>query len=137
MDSRDEPGHDGEPSNRFSSSRLGISGHPRQHGHAGVHVVDDEDIGLAGVLAMESPDVLGLRWCRDLGADLDAVKSWGADLVVSLIEDHEFEKLAIPTLAAEVRAGGMEWIHPPIRDVSVPNAKFDAAWPAASARLGY
>lgn len=50
------------------------------------------------------------NWRGDLATDVDAVKTWGADAVVSLIEDHEFET-PLPTLGAEVRARGMEWIH--------------------------
>jgi ADP-ribosyl-[dinitrogen reductase] hydrolase len=92
-------------------------------------------IGVTFAPGKTDPDAMSGHWRRDLAVDLDAVKAWGADAVVSLIEDHEFETLAIPMLGAEVRARGMEWIHAPIRDISVPDAKFDAAWPATSAHL--
>ena len=92
-------------------------------------------IGVTFAPGKTDPGAMSGNWKRDLATDLDAVKAWGADAVVSLIEDHEFETLAIPTLGAEVRARGLEWIHAPIRDVSVPDAKFDAAWPPTSAHL--
>jgi ADP-ribosyl-[dinitrogen reductase] hydrolase len=92
-------------------------------------------IGVTFAPGKTDPGASSGNWRRDLATDLDAVKAWGADAVVSLIEDHEFETLAIPTLGAEVRARGMEWIHAPIRDVSVPDAAFDVAWPATSVRL--
>jgi len=67
--------------------------------------------------------------------DLDAIKAWGAKAVVTLIEPHEFDLLAIPNLGTEVRSRDMEWLHLPIRDVSTPSAEFNANWPTYSRRL--
>jgi protein-tyrosine phosphatase len=74
-------------------------------------------------------------WDRDLSADLDVIAAWNARVVVTLIEPHEFELLRIPTLGEEVRRRGLEWLHLPIRDVSVPDAQFERAWPKHSAAL--
>ena len=92
-------------------------------------------IGVTFAPGKTDPGASSGNWKRDLAMDLDAVKSWRADAVVTLVEGHEFETLAIPSLGAEVGARGMEWIHAPIRDVSVPDAKFDAVWPTTSAHL--
>ena len=67
-------------------------------------------------------------WDRDLKEDMRAIRAWGASIVVTLIEDHEFQLLAIENLEHEVRAHGMEWRHLPIRDVDVPDLRFEAAW---------
>ena len=74
-------------------------------------------------------------WARDLATDLDAIAAWRARVVVTLIEPHEFDLLRIPSLSGEVRRRGMDWLHLPIRDVSVPDAAFEAAWPEHSAAL--
>ncbi len=74
-------------------------------------------------------------WLRDLLADLDVIVAWGAGTLVTLIEAHEFDLLGIPTLGAEVRRRGIEWLHLPIRNVDVPDAFFERSWPAHSAEL--
>ena len=67
-------------------------------------------------------------WQRDLGLDLDAVRDWGAAVVVTLVEAHELEALQVTALGDEVRARHIEWRHLPIVDVSVPDAAFEEAW---------
>ena len=74
-------------------------------------------------------------WARDLGADLDAIVAWGASTLVTLIEPHEFDLLAIPRLGEEARRRGLDWLHLPIRDVSTPGRAFEMAWPGHSANL--
>lgn len=74
-------------------------------------------------------------WDRDLGIDLDAIAAWGAAAVVTLVEEHELESLQVTGLGAEVRARHMAWYHLPIRDVSVPDAVFEAAWESAGEHL--
>ncbi|WP_082478987.1 ADP-ribosylglycohydrolase family protein [Methylobacterium sp. Leaf102] len=72
---------------------------------------------------------------RDLGVDLDAVAAWDAAAVVTLMEAHELARVGIAEIGTEVRRRHMEWHHVPIVDVSVPDAAFEAAWPALSGRL--
>jgi len=75
------------------------------------------------------------RWDRDLDTDLDAIKDWGASAVVTLIEPHEFELLGVQGLGEGVTNRGMAWYHLPIRDVSVPNVRFEHQWPEAGKEL--
>jgi len=72
---------------------------------------------------------------RDLGLDLDLIKSWGASAVVSLMPQHELESLAVAHLGAEVEARGMQWFHLPIPDVSTPDASFERCWIYSGLRL--
>jgi ADP-ribosyl-[dinitrogen reductase] hydrolase len=74
-------------------------------------------------------------WDRDLRTDVVAIRDWGAEAVVSLIETWEFELLKVMDLPSALEEHGMRWIHLPIVDVSVPNRKFEAGWIAASADL--
>jgi ADP-ribosyl-[dinitrogen reductase] hydrolase len=75
------------------------------------------------------------NWDRDLKEDMRAIRAWGASMVVTLIEDHEFQLLAIENLEQEVRVHGMEWRHLPIRDVDVPDQRFEDAWEQTGAEL--
>jgi ADP-ribosyl-[dinitrogen reductase] hydrolase len=74
-------------------------------------------------------------WDRDLGADLDAIVSWGAAVVVTLVEPHELTELRVPNLGYEVRRRHMQWLHLPISDYSTPGQEFELAWKVAGPRL--
>lgn len=67
----------------------------------------------------------GHRWARDLGADLDVVAREGIRTIACLVETHELVKWAIAELPSAAAARGIELLHRPIRDVSVPT--LDAA----------
>lgn len=67
-------------------------------------------------------------WARDLGADLDVITTWGARLVLTLVEPAELTALKVPQLGAEVQARGMEWRHLPIADYSVPTEAAELLW---------
>lgn len=67
-------------------------------------------------------------WARDLQADLLAIREWGAKALVTLIEDHEFGLLKVPELGIQARQLGLDWLHLPIRDVSIPGEAFESAW---------
>ncbi|NJC05771.1 ADP-ribosyl-[dinitrogen reductase] hydrolase [Sphingomonas kaistensis] len=68
------------------------------------------------------------RWDRDLSIDVDAIASWGAAAVLTLVEDHELTSLGVEKLGAEVRARHMTWFHLPIPDVTAPSASFERIW---------
>ena len=75
-------------------------------------------------------------WARDLDADLERLRHHhGADVLVSLIEDHEYDLLAIPDLRARARDVGLEVRHFPIADESVPPAWQDDAFAALVAGI--
>jgi ADP-ribosyl-[dinitrogen reductase] hydrolase len=67
-------------------------------------------------------------WNRDLSVDVEAIKRWGAAVVVTLVEQHELETLQVTELGELVHSKGMDWLHLPIRDVSVPSASFESEW---------
>lgn len=62
--------------------------------------------------------------------DLDAIRTWGACVLVSLMEAHEFNDVGVSTIELSRRAGklGIEWIHAPIADGSIPSQEFLCQW---------
>lgn len=78
----------------------------------------------------------GPSWRRDLALDLDVIVAWEAQIVVTLLEDHEFALLGVPDLAAAIRSRGIEWHHLPIVDVQPPDGRFETAWHELGPRLG-
>lgn len=77
----------------------------------------------------------GTNWDRDLDADLDAIKAWGANAVVTLLEESELEMLGIPTLPVLLQHRRIEWHHLPIRDVDIPDRHFEEKWLESGQRL--
>lgn len=92
-------------------------------------------LGVTFAPGKSDPTSLSAPWQRDLKTDLDAIADWNAHVVLTLIEPHELELLGISTLGEDIRRRGFEWLHLPIRDVSVPDARFERAWPKHSAEL--
>jgi protein-tyrosine phosphatase len=85
-------------------------------------------IGLTICPGKHDRHALTGAWARDLDADLMAIREWGATALVTLIEEHEFELLKVPHLGARAKRMGLDWHHLPIRDVSVPDERFESAW---------
>lgn len=92
-------------------------------------------LGITFCPGKKGPSTFGGEWDRDLELDLDAIKAWGGRIVLSLMEDHEYEMLGVSGLEASVKARGMKWLHFPIRDLEAPSDRVLSKWIKASARL--
>jgi ADP-ribosyl-[dinitrogen reductase] hydrolase len=108
--------------------------------------LNDDPLRIAQVSPRGASGVIGLTlcpgkkdrergWDRDLDIDVAAIRDWGAEVIVSLIETSEFEFLEVSDLPSVVERHGMRWVHLPIIDVSVPNERFEARWVTVGADL--
>lgn len=68
------------------------------------------------------------QWRRNLNVDLKAIRDWGAGMILTLIEDHEFELLGVENLGNRTLSAGISWQHLPITDVQAPDRRFEDAW---------
>jgi hypothetical protein len=68
------------------------------------------------------------RWDRDLASDLDVVRAWNPDIVIALLEDHEFPRIGIPRFREDVARSGLPWEFAPIVDGDIPDAAFERRW---------
>jgi protein-tyrosine phosphatase len=89
-----------------------------------VDFLDPADTGLPGriglTIAPGKNDGL-YRWNRDLDADLQRLRDeYRCELLVSLMEAHEYVLLRIEDLFDRARAFGIETVHFPIVDVDAP-----------------
>lgn len=99
---------------------------------------------------VETPDshgVIGMTICpgkkkghgfsgdhdRDLGIDLTAIQAWGAEVLVSLIEEHEYRDVGIADIGSRIPTG-MLHLKLPIRDMGIPDATWEQHW-ANSGRI--
>lgn len=71
----------------------------------------------------------------DLAADVAAIAAWRADLVVSMTETAEMERLGAGALPVSLGSAGIAWAHLPIRDFGAPDGASGPAWPDLSRRL--
>ena len=92
-------------------------------------------LGLIFCPGKKASSVNGPHWDRDLEVDLDVIVAWGADLVVTLMERHEFGLLGVSDLADKIANREIDWLHLPIRDVDIPDAGFMQGWKDISASL--
>ena len=92
-------------------------------------------IGMSLCPGKRQRDALTGQWERDLASDLDRIRRWGAEVVVSLIEAHEFGLLDVAALPEEVERRGMRWLHLPIADRHPPGQLFHRLWPTAGPEL--
>ena len=90
-------------------------------------------VGPASLLLTHLPgrshvDGQGRVWSRDLEADLKALKVWGADAVICLVEPGELTAMGVPDYAEALRKYDFALFHLPIRDMSTPGQPFEEAW---------
>jgi len=87
------------------------------------------------VVSLDRPGFgrIGFTPCPGFGlggliADLQAIRSWGAAALVTLMEFEELEHLDVLELGPRAMASGLEWHHLPIPDMCAPDAAFEALW---------
>uniref|UniRef100_A0A0G4HVJ0 protein-tyrosine-phosphatase n=1 Tax=Chromera velia CCMP2878 TaxID=1169474 RepID=A0A0G4HVJ0_9ALVE len=103
---------------------------------------------IARVVVRESDfigGVIGISECpgkreRDLKADLDRAigekkGGFGAEAVVTLIENSEMEKLGVTNIGREVVSRGALFFHLPIRDFSASGGQFESLWRSAGPKI--
>lgn len=66
---------------------------------------------------------------------LQAYRQAGAELLVSLLPEHEILALGLASLAEDCSAQGLLWAHCPIDDFSAPDEAFEVRWLAVSAKV--
>ncbi len=92
-------------------------------------------IGLTFCPGKVQPDGLSGSWKRDLRKDLHVIADAGTHTLVTLIEQHEIESLKVRDLGVMAASFGMDWIHLPIKDTSIPSPEFEKAWEVSGAQI--
>lgn len=101
-----------------------------------VNFVEGAALGLPGRLGMtfapgkKQRDAMTGRWDRSLDADLARLRDeYRTDLLVSLMEEHEYEELGIAGLREKAADYGIEVLWLPVSDAMCPEPEdqFDEA----------
>lgn len=80
-------------------------------------------------------DGKGRVWSRDLGADLKALRDWGAEAIICLVEPQELIAMGVPDYADAVQEHALTLFHLPVTDMSTPGPAFDEAWTRHASEL--
>lgn len=72
---------------------------------------------------------------KHLVADIEALKEWGVNGLVSLIEPHEFKLNKVEALPQMLTDEGIWWLHLPIIDMDIPNQDFEDEWAVAGEQI--
>ena len=69
-------------------------------------------------------------WDRDLTTDVSVIKQWGADIWLNLMEDKDLVsvKLDPENFSRTIKTAGIEYLHYPIVDGSVPDERESLLW---------
>lgn len=109
---------------------------PRALPIASISMVDgDGRLGVTFCPGKSDPMATDGLWSRDLPADLGSVRAWGAQALVTLLEEHEFDLLNVRRLGDTAEAAGLDWYHLPIPDMAAPGWQFERRWVYAGVRL--
>jgi ADP-ribosylglycohydrolase/protein-tyrosine phosphatase len=65
-------------------------------------------------------------WHRNLEADLQVIRDWGASAIISLLEWYEIEELSVQALPERSREFGLKWLNLSIPDTQAPDEYFEA-----------
>ncbi len=92
-------------------------------------------IGISFCPGKWQSDAMTGAWARELDVDLEAIATWGAKAVVTLVETHELVALRVEGLETATAHHSMRWFHLPIRDVTAPGPTFETKWETAGVQL--
>ncbi len=71
----------------------------------------------------------GVSFSENLERDVAAVKDWGAELVISMMEPESLVRDGAANLGDVIQQMEMQWYHLPIKDNDIPTAEFESRWP--------
>ena len=97
--------------------------------------------GVKGLIGITScPGMKDEYSCFDhygdsMADDLQAIRNWGATALITLLDESELHVLGVKDLPRKAMAFNLLWIHLPIRNLSIPDEKFDIQWACAGPRL--
>ncbi|WP_146287863.1 ADP-ribosylglycohydrolase family protein [Gemmobacter aquaticus] len=85
-------------------------------------------VGMTLCPGRRGPSSLGEEWRRDLAADVLRLKLWKTDIIVSLTETAEMERLGVDGMGEALREAGILWLHLPIPDTQAPGRGWHDDW---------
>jgi rhodanese-related sulfurtransferase len=100
------------------------------------HPAGDHQVHPRGLLTYALAEIGGGPWTGRLAIaplprsddDFAAIRTWGADLVLSLVEEDEAERAGAPDLSARFKREAIACLRAPIVDYGNPDEAFEIRW---------
>jgi ADP-ribosyl-[dinitrogen reductase] hydrolase len=89
--------------------------------------VSQGELGLTFCPGKKQPNAMTGSWDRNIELDIAAVKAWGATAVISLLDDFEYEELAVASLP-NIYQANFQWFNLPIPDKCAPDESWLENW---------
>tara|TARA_B100000686_G_scaffold337313_1_gene408272 strand:+ start:1637 stop:2182 length:546 start_codon:yes stop_codon:yes gene_type:complete len=85
-------------------------------------------IGISFCPGIKDPEPsIGAR-DRNIDNDVGKIADWGAAAIVTLMESEELIRYGVSNIGETTLRNNMLWYHNPIKDMEVPDKKFENQW---------
>lgn len=84
-------------------------------------------IGISSCPGLRDDYVFDL-YSESLVDDVQAIKGWGATVVITLMEEAELQRLGVRDLGKHVINLNMIWLHLPLHNLGLPENQFIEKW---------
>lgn len=84
-------------------------------------------IGISSCPGLRDDYVFDL-YSESLVDDIQAIKGWGASVVMTLMDEVELQRLGVRDLGNNVTTLNMIWLHLPLHNLGLPDNRFDEKW---------
>jgi len=93
------------------------------------------ELGLTFCPGKKQPNAMTGSWSRNIDLDIATIKSWGADTIISLLEDFEYEELQVLELPEIYLREFKTWYNLPIPDKNAPDKNWLENWRTIRERI--
>lgn len=84
-------------------------------------------IGISSCPGLRDDYVFDL-YSESLVDDVQAIKGWGATVVITLMEENELQRLGVRDLGKNIVNLNMIWLHLPLHNMGLPDERFNEKW---------
>lgn len=93
------------------------------------------EMGCIGLCLCPGKKQKDRSWNRDISTDIQTILTWGATIVLTLLEEQDMQDLNVSNLGTCISNAGLKWFHLPIKDYSIPTSSFERQWKTISKDL--
>jgi protein-tyrosine phosphatase len=84
-------------------------------------------IGISSCPGLRDDYVFDL-YSESLVDDVQAIKGWGAAVVITLMDENELQRLGVRDLGKTIVNLNMIWLHLPLHNLGLPDERFNEKW---------
>ena len=93
------------------------------------------ELGISICPGIKDVSTMANRLDRNLEADVKTISTWNAKMALTLMELSELERFGVANIGEVMSRYQIIWHHLPVRDMSIPDTRFEAMWDGISEDL--